>query len=160
MSEKIKSFVADDIDDIEEIENAEEEVLYVPEYKPEKYKKSSEVVKKISIMLFILMLVGVALFLLKVFTDKDAFMVSVNGVPEKDWGWITILLSMIVAGLGIPSLLLFVLHKRLKQANLVFAEKDEAKRLEKHLEFEQQAEVASDIHRVAAAKSLMDNFKK
>lgn len=140
------------------INNQEE--IYVPEYKPEKYKKSSEVVKKISIVLFILMLVGVALFLLKVFIDKDAFMVSVNGVPEKDWGWITILLSIIVAGLGIPSLVLFVLYKRLHQANLVFAEKDEAKRLEKHLEFEQQAETATKVHGVLAAKSLMDNFKK
>ena len=140
------------------INNQEE--IYVPEYKPEKYKKSSEVVKKISIVLFVLMLVGVALFLLKVFIDKDAFMVSVNGVPEKDWGWITILLSIIVAGLGIPSLVLFVLYKRLHQANLVFAEKDEAKRLEKHLEFEQQAETAAKVHGVIAAKNLMDNFKK
>ena len=140
------------------INNQEE--IYVPEYKPGKYKKSSEVVKKISIVLFVLMLVGVVLFLLKVFIDKDAFMVCVNGVPENDWGWITILLSMIVAGLGIPSLLLFVLHKRLKQANLVFAEEDETKRLEKHLEFEQQAETAAKVHGVIAAKNLMDNFKK
>jgi len=160
MSNNTKSFVPIDPDDREALEKAEEVELYVPEYKPEKYKKSSEVIKKISIVLFVLMLVGVVIFLLKVFIDKDAFMVSVNGVPEKDWGWITILLSMIVAGLGIPSLLLFVLHKRLKQANSVFAEKDEQKRLEKHLEFEKQAEVASDVHRVAAAKSLMDNFKK
>ena len=35
------------------INNQEE--IYVPEYKPGKYKKSSEVVKKISIVLFILM---------------------------------------------------------------------------------------------------------
>ena len=138
--------------------NNEEVEVYIPEYKPNKYKKAYGVMKIISIVLLCLMVVGIIIFAISILVNKDAYMVNVNGVPKLNTGFIIIIASMIIAGFGIPSLLFFVLSKRLKQANAVFAEEDEQKRLEKHLEFKEQAEVAADIHRVAAAKSLMDNF--
>ena len=137
-----------------------EKEVYIPEYNPQKYKKEYKVTRIISIILFVLMIIGVALFLAKVFLDKNSFMVNVNGVLEKDWSWIIIQLSMIVAPLGIASLVLFVLYKRLKQANAVFSETDEQKRLEGHLKFDKQAKTAAKIHATIAAAQVAQHTKK
>lgn len=137
-----------------------EKERYIPEYNPQKYKKACKMAKIISFVLLILMIICVLLFLSKVFLDKNSFMVSVNGVLEKDWSWIFIQLSIIIASLGITSLILFVLSIRLKQANAVFSEQNEEKRLAMHLKFDAQARKAAKIHAASSAVNLSTDLKK
>lgn len=137
-----------------------ENTVYVPEYDPQKYKKAYKITKIISIILFVLMIIGVVLLLSKVFLDKDSFMVNVNGVLKKDWSWIIIQLGTIISTLGLSSLFSYVLYIRLKQANAVFSEADEQKRLEGHLKFNKQAKTASKIWVATSAAQAGQHIKK
>lgn len=133
---------------------------YIPEYNPNKYKKAAQVAKVTSVTLLIIMILGVSIILLKAFTDDNSFVVNVNGVPRKDWGWMIICLAMIISPFGITSLCVFVLHIRLKQANAVFSEVDENKRLNKHLEFSKQAETARKVNGIVSTINVIDDINK
>jgi len=137
-----------------------ENEIYIPEYNPNKYKNAIKVVKIISTILLCIMFVGIALLMMKFFLDKNAFIVNVNGVPQKDWSWFLIILGIIVSIFGLGSLFTWVLYMRLKQANAVFAEKDEQKRLEGHLKFDKQAKTAAKIHATIAATQVGQHTKK
>lgn len=136
-----------------------ENEIYIPEYNPNKYKKAIKVVKIISIIFLCIMFVGIALLMMKFFLDKNAFIVNVNDVPQKDWSFFLIILGMIVSVFGLGSLFTWVLYMRLKQANAVFAEKDEQKRLEGHLTFDKQAKTAAKIAGSYAASQLAKDIK-
>ena len=69
------------------------------------------------------------------YLDRNSFLVNINGVPKKDWGWIIILLGIVIAIFGLSSLFVYILYIRLKQAHAVFCEPDENKRLQMHLKF-------------------------
>lgn len=133
---------------------------YIPEYKPTKYLKATKISKIISLISLTIMIIGVVFILLKANLDNSSFIVNVNGVPQKDWSWIIILIGIVVAVFGITSLCTYVLHIRLKQANAVFAEPDEQKRLEKHLKFDKQAKTARKIWAASATASITSDRRK
>ena len=137
-----------------------DENTYIPEYNPKKYKKASNVVKIIAVISLIVMIIGISIILLKTFLDRNSFLVNVNGVPQKDWSWIIISIGMVISFFGLPSLCLYVLHIRLKQANNIFAEPDENKRLEMHLKFDKQAQTAAKISAPYSATKVAGIIKK
>ena len=132
---------------------------YIPEYNPTKYLKAIKISKIVSLICLIIMIIGVAFILLKANLDNSSFIVNVNGVPQKNWSWIIILIGIVVAVFGLTSLFTYVLNIRLKQANAVFAEPDEQKRLEKHLKFDKQAKVARRIWAASAAANIANDKK-
>ena len=134
--------------------------IYIPEYNPSKYKKAVKVSKTISIISLIAMILGIVIILLKAYLDSNSFLVNVNGVLQKDWSWIIILLGIIVAIFGLTSLLVYVLHIRLKQANAIFSEPDESKRLAMHSKFDAQARKAAKVHAAYAAANIASDLKK
>ena len=134
--------------------------ICIPEYNPSKYKKAVKISKIISIISLIAMILGIVIILLKAYLDSNSFLVNVNGVLQKDWGWIIILLGIVVAVFGLTSLLVYVLHIRLKQANAVFSEPDESKRLAMHSKFDAQARKAAKVHAAYAATNIASNSKK
>lgn len=134
--------------------------IYIPEYNPSKYKKAVKISKMISIISLIAMILGIVIILLKAYLDSNSFLVNVNGVLQKDWGWIIILLGIVVTVFGLTSLFVYVLHIRLKQANAVFSEPDESKRLAMYLKFDAQARKAAKVHAACAAANIASNLKK
>ena len=134
--------------------------IYIPEYNPSKYKKAVIISKIISIISLIAMILGIVIILLKAYLDSNSFLVNVNGVLQKDWGWIIILLGIVVTVFGLTSLLVYVLHIRLKQANAVFSEPDESNRLAMHSKFDAQARKAAKVHAAYAATNIASNSKK
>lgn len=64
------------------------------------------------------------------YLNDNLFVWNDNGIPTKDYFsvWMTICISFFIP--AVLSLISFVLYKRLKQANFIFAQKDEQKRLE------------------------------
>ena len=119
---------------------------YIPEYNPSKYKKAAKISKIVSIILLFIMIIGITLVLMKALLDSNSFIVNVNGISQKNWSWIIILIGSIVGVFGITSLCTYVLHIRLKQANAVFSESDEKKRLALHLKFDTEAKKAAKAH--------------
>ena len=115
---------------------------------------------KVSIISLIAMILGIVIILLKACLDSNSFLVNVNGVLQKDWSWIIILLGIIVAVFGLTSLFTYVLHIRLKQANAVFSEPDENKRLAMHSKFDAEARKAAKVHAAYAATNIASNSKK
>lgn len=108
------------------------------------------------------MILGIVIILLKAYLDSKSFLINVNGVLQKDWNWIIILLGIVIAVFGLISLLVYVLHIRLKQANTIFSEPDENKRLAMHSKFDVQAKKASKIQVACAlylAKIMLYGFK-
>lgn len=134
--------------------------IYIPEYNPSKYKKAVKISKIISIISLIAMILGFVIILLKAYLDSNSFLVNVNGVLQKDWNWIIILLGIVIAVFGLISLLVYVLHIRLKQANAIFSEPDENKRLEMHSKFDVQAKKAAKIQAACASINITSNLKK
>lgn len=137
-----------------------ENQVYVPEYNPNKYGKAYKVAKIISIILIILAVVLGILVALYGYLNDNSFVWNVNGVPTKDYFsvWMTICISFFIP--AVLSLISFVLYKRLKQANAVFAEEDEQKRLEGHLKFDEQAETAAKVFGAYAATQVGSHIKK
>ena len=134
--------------------------IYIPEYNPSKYKKAIKISKIISIISLIAMVLGVLAILLKACLDSNSFLVNVNGVSQKDWSWIIILLGIVIAVFGLISLFVYILHIRLKQANAVFSEPDESKRLAMHSKFDAQARNAAKVHATYTAANIVSNSKK
>jgi len=139
---------------------AKENEVYIPEYNPKKYKKAYEITKIVSIILIALAFVLAISVALYGYLDDNSFVWNVNGVPTKDYFavWMNIIISFIVP--AVLSLLSFVLYKRLKQANAVFSQVDEQKRLEGHLEFDKQAKTAAKIHAAYAATQVGKHINK
>lgn len=134
--------------------------IYIPEYNPLKYKKAIKISKIISLVSLIAMILGIVIVLLKAYLDSNSFLVNVNGVLQKDWSWIIILLGIVVAVFGLTSLFAYVLHIRLKQANAVFSEPDESKRIAMHSKFDAQARKAAKVHAAYTTANIASNSKK
>ena len=136
-----------------------ENEVYIPEYNPQKYKKAYKITKTISIVLLALAFVLAISVALYGYLDDNSFVWNVNGVPTKDYFtvWMNIIIAFIIP--AVLSLLAFVLYKRLKQANAVFSQVDQQKRLEGHLEFDKQAKTAAKIHAAYAASQLAQDIK-
>lgn len=121
------------------------EKKYIPEYNPLKYKKAMKNTKITSIVFFTIMIWGVGIVLFNVFFNANAFIVNVNGIPKKDWEWIIIILSMIIAIFGLSSFFVFMVYRRLKKANAMFSEPDEKKRIEMFKKINKEEEMANKI---------------
>lgn len=134
--------------------------IYIPEYNPSKYKKAVKISKIISIISLIAMILGIVIILLKAYLDSNSFLINVNGVLQKDWSWIIILLGIVVVVFGLTSLFVYVLYIRLKQANAVFSEPDENKRLAMHSNFDAEARKAAKVHAAYATANIASNSKK
>ena len=134
--------------------------IYIPEYNPSKYKKAVKISKIISIIFLIAMILGIVIILLKAYLDSNSFLINVNGVLQKDWGWIIILLGIVVTVFGLTSLFVYVLHIKLKQANAVFSEADKNKRLAMHLKFDAEARKAAKAHAAYVSINIANNLKK
>lgn len=134
--------------------------IYIPEYNPSKYKKATKIAKLISIILLLFMIIGIIIILLKALLDDNSFLVNVNGIPQKDWSWIIILMGFVVGIFGVTSLCTYVLHIRLKQANTVFSEPNENKRLAMHMKFDSEAREAAKAHAAFASINMANNSKK
>lgn len=133
---------------------------YIPEYNPSKYKNATKISKIISIILLLFMIIGIILILIKALLDSNSFLVNVNGVSQKDWNWIIILIGIVVGVFGITSLCTYILHIRLKQANAVFSELDENKRLAMHLKFDAEARKAAKVHAAYTSINMTNNSRK
>jgi len=133
---------------------------YIPEYNPNKYKKAYQISRYISVCLLVLAVILLGIMIIRPFTNPDDYIVNVNGVPRKDWfmGNVTYMVIFIAAAL--LSLFMFILYIRLKQANAVFAEKDEQERLKKHEKFDSQAGIAAKINTAYQAGKVAKYFKK
>ena len=129
---------------------------YVPEYKPQKYSKASQITKIISLILLGLMFVSVAYIVAEAFLfNPEAYQANVNGVMTFDSSYFIIVLSLPVCGFGLMSLFAWVLHSRLKAANLVFATADEDERKELHEKFDKQAKTARVVATVHSVKEFI-----
>ena len=133
--------------------------MYIPEYNPSKYKKAAKISKIISVISLIAMILGVLTILLQVYLNSDFFLVRVNGVLQKDWNWICICLGIVISTFGLTSLFVYILYIRLKQANAIFSEPDESKRLEMNMKYVSGASKAAKIHAASATTNIASNFK-
>lgn len=127
----------------------------IPEYNPAKFKRAAKVSKVVSILCLIIMCVGIAWILGKAFLDDNAFLVSVNGVPQKQWTDVIMLTGVIGAVFGLLSVFAFMLHVRLKWANAIFSEPDEKKRLAMCMRNQRGTQRALDIATACATKEFI-----
>ena len=130
---------------------------YIPEYNPKKYKNACKVVKYLSIIfLSLAILIPFKIIFDALYTDK--YMGYVRDVYKINWD-IPILFSLITFGcLGTASLLLFVLYKRLNQANSIFSEPNANIRKQMHEKFDEQAKLAAKVS--MGAKIIEHTIKK
>ena len=132
----------------------------IPEYNPNKYKKAYQISRYISVCLLVLAVVLLGIMIIRPFTNPDDYIVNVNGVSRKDWFIGNIIYMVMFIASALFSLFMFVLYIRLKQANAVFAEKDEQERVKKHEIFDSQAKKAAKIYATYQAGKIAKYFFK